>query len=442
MTYENIKSVILVFLVCFSVLLTWSIWMYQPNYEMMKKQNTVEKVAISEKKEVGEIIKPDRIYYHLSKEKHYGTVDKNEIKKIITEIGRWNFTDFENISDEIKNPYSFSHSPGNTVIVFPDSIPIDLYRSIIDIKDKDLPNFQFDQIVIDVEGVQKEQSFVYFISTKNEKAYRSHVPSSFVSNFNTSFFKNVEYTINYVKYFPYKSSNERIFFLPEKETKMLSYQYLSNPLDSEKYKNALFIDPSVVQKNYLLSGEEYKDYSSLMRVNYDKNTLSYINPVESSESHFPSNNLLKRSIDFVNEHGGWTGKYRFVEVDELNHRVLFRLYEDKGYPVFSDENGISEIRHKWGQNEILEYSRSNFSFGVLTETVEKTLSSGHEVLEWLESMEDFDLDLVQDIVLGYTMTKDPQTPLVYLEPSWYYQYNHSWYKISMDEFEGGNHGLE
>lgn len=445
MTYENIKSVILVILVCFSILLTWSIWTYQPNLEVIEKQNTVEKVAISDKREVGEIVRPDRIFYHVDKEKHFGTVNINEINKVIAEISRWNYADFENISGEIDSYPSFIHNSGKAVIEFPDLIPIDLYRSIIDIKDKKLPNFQFDRIVIDIDGTQKEQTYVYFISSKEKKAYRSHVASSFVHNFNNAFFKNVEYNLSYSSYFPYKVSDERVLFLLSDETKILRYQYVSNPLDPEKYKNALFTDPSVVQKNYQSSGTgvEFKDYSSLMRVDYDKNTLSYVNPVESNDRQFPTDNLLKRSIDFVNEHGGWTGNYQYVKVDESSHRVLFRLYENNGYPVFSDENGISEISHTWGQNEILEYSRSNFSFGFQTEDAsETTLPSGHEALEWLEEKEGIHLNQLQDMAIGYTMTKDLHTRLVYLEPAWYYQYNDAWNKISFEEKGGGNHGLE
>ncbi|MBU8881259.1 hypothetical protein BGM26_20250 [Bacillus sp. FJAT-29790] len=441
MTYENIKSIILVILVCFSVLLTWSIWTYQPNYEMMKKANTVQEVAISAKKDVKKIIKPDKIYYHYSKDKHIGTIDSNEIDRVITEISRWNFVDFEDVSAEIKSFPTFIHQAESAVILFPDSIPIELYRTIIEIKDKKLPDFRFDRIVIHLEETEKEQGFVYFISSEDKQAFRSYVPASFVQNFKNAYFKNAEYSLNFGEYFPYKVSNERTLFLPIKETKMLRYQYLSNPLEPEKFKNALFRNPSFVQKNHQTLSEEFTDGSSLMRVNFDKNTISYVNPVEGHET-ISSKNLLKRSIDFVNEHGGWTDNYRYVEMDEMRHRVLFRLYDAKGYPVFSEDNRISEISQTWGQSEINEYLRSNFSLGIRTESTEIDLSSGQTVLERITGMDGFESEKLQDLIIGYTMIKDAQTRLVYLEPSWYYQYNDSWRKVSVDETGGDIHGLE
>lgn len=445
MTYENIKSIILVLLVCFSVLLTWSIWTYQPNYELMEKPNTIEKVAISARKEVDQIIKPDRILYHYKDDKHLGAIDPTEIDKILSEIRKWNFKDFEDISTQIRNYSNFIHNEGNAVILFPDSIPIELYKTVIDVKDSKLPNFDFDRIVIDVENIQKEVGFVYFISMENRVAYRSRVPASFVHNFQNGTFKNAEFNSNFANYVPFKVNNELTFFLPQDESKMLRHQYYSTPLDFEKFKKALFKDPTVVQKTYLPAGVEYTNGSSLMRVYNDKNILSYINPAEMNESHFMSKNLLKRSIDFVNEHGGWTGSYRFAEMNESNHSVLFRLYDDKGYPIFSEGSGISEISETWGQSQIKQYLRSNFLLGlnINTETMETVLSSGEDVIEALKQMQEIEIGKLQNIVIGYSMKKDAQTRSVYLEPSWYYQYNNQWNQISIDDIGGGlEYGLE
>ena len=442
MTYENIKSILLFLLVGISVLLTWGIWTYQPNYESMEKSYTVEKVAISAKREVDEIIKPDRIIYHYENEQNFGTISPSEMDRILGEIRKWNFNDFEDISTEVRNYSAFIHRGGSAIIEFPDSVPMDLYKTVIDVTDSKLPNFNFDKIVIDVGNIQKEDGFVYFISTKNYEVFKSRVPASFVHNFKNGAFKNAEFSSNFRAYIPFKVNNDLMFFLPQDETIMQRHQYLVTPLDSEKYKNALFKDPSVVQKNDRPSGEEYTNGSSLMRVYYDRNILSYVNPAEMNDNNFISKNLLRRSIDFVNEHGGWTNSYRFVEMDEGNHKVLFRYYDEKGYPVFS-EDGISEIRESWGQNEIKEYVRSNFLRGLKMGTEEMTLSSGEAIIEFLSKNSGINLGELQNIVIGYKMRKDSQTRVLYLEPSWYYQYRNHWSQISIEDIRGElNYGLE
>ena len=39
----------------------------------------------------------------------------------------------------------------------------------------------------------------------------------------------------------------------------------------------------------------------------------------------------------MNGHGGWTDNYRYVELDNAQKAVLFRLYI-AGYPIFSENS--------------------------------------------------------------------------------------------------------
>lgn len=78
MRYENIKSGILIVLVMVSILLTWNLWTYQPNYETMKSNDYVKEVSLSEKQEVQKIVRPDQLLYHF-KGKHYGKIGRAHV---------------------------------------------------------------------------------------------------------------------------------------------------------------------------------------------------------------------------------------------------------------------------------------------------------------------------------------------------------------------------
>ncbi|MCM3243758.1 two-component system activity regulator YycH [Cytobacillus firmus] len=446
MSYENIKTIILTILVVTSALLTWNLWTYQPNFERIEKEsNTVQEVTIAEKKEVNQIVRPDTLLFHLGEKKTFGTVSPGEIDKIMKDISDWNFADFENITEEAGILPSFVHDEGKAVLAFPDSVPIELYKAVIKIADKNLPDFQFDHIVIDTRQVEKKDGIVDFVSMDNRQVFRSRVPVSFIQNFKSQFFNLSEDNPEYKVYFAYKPTDERTIYLPSQDTKMARYQYLEKKLDSEQYKNALFSDPSVVQKSFQQSEDEYNDTLSLLRVNSDKNTLRYVKPAAGDNPTFPSGDLLKRSIDYINGHSGWTDNYQFAEIDELNHRVVFRMYDSSGYPIFSDDPKISEIRQIWGQNEIYEYYRSNFQLGLSAEPPsEVSLSSGTRVLEYLLGLEGFEPELLENVKLGYKMmlVKEAQTTFIRLEPSWYYRYEGTWKSISLDETGGMNNGLE
>ncbi|WP_394237982.1 YycH family regulatory protein [Niallia oryzisoli] len=438
MTYESIKSIILTILVGASLLLTWSLWTYQPNYEELENGETVQEVSFSPKKALKDIVKPDQILYH-SEDGFHGTFREEEIEKVINAISQWHMTGFENLALEGSNVYSLIDNQEAVEILYPSEIAINLYKNVLGIKEKDIPNFHFNQIVIPLNIEQREHGVIYFVSNEEKRVYRSMIPFSLISEFKGHYFEAAK---AYSKYFPYTTTSGRRIYLPEGETEMLSYQHLSSELDSDKFKDALFNDPSLVQKNYTATGVEYTDASSLMRVNTDINTISYIDPSELANQELDTNNLLKRSIDFVNGHGGWTDNYRFVGMDKEQHMVHFRLYGQDGYPIFSENTAIAKIRLIWGNTDINRYIRSNFSLGLLTSTSPRKLDSGAVVLEKIQKINQFNPNLLENIKIGYDMKMNDQSLLIQLEPSWYYLYNGVWKQLKTSEYGGEVHGLE
>ncbi|UAC48131.1 hypothetical protein K6959_16395 [Bacillus aquiflavi] len=438
MTYEKIKSIILALLVLASIFLTWSLWTYQPNYETMKKTNYIEEVSFGDKREIADIIKPEKVLYH-KEESDFGTYDEGEIDKITTELSEWLFYKLKDISMSIKKE-DFSelvHGAGKVEIVFPDLVPIDQYKHLLNFYDRKLPNFEFDRIVIDIENSQKEEGTVYFIAENKKKVYASDVSSSLIRGFERNFYRGAD---RHPQYMAYETENKTIFF-PKEEPVLPQFKYVPEILEPELLKDALFTDPSFVQKTFLTSGEEFTDGSSMMTVSYENRLLSYVNPAEESDDPFTSSEIIQRSIKFVNEHGGWTDHYRFV--DSSGQSVTFRLYV-KGVPVFNDW-GTSEIIQVWGKNQIYKYIRPYLTLDILlpAEVLDVTLPPGSKVIEHLEAIEGFNPASLDDLVPGYRMIKDAQQPrLIILEPSWYYRYNHTWERVSMEDLGGLKYGLE
>ena len=63
-----------------------------------------------------------------------------------------------------------------------------------------------------------------------------------------------------------------------------------------------------------------------MRVDNESNMILYVDPAEEETQAINSNDILQRSINFVNGHGGWTDNYRYEGLDNAQKAVLFRLY--------------------------------------------------------------------------------------------------------------------
>ncbi|WP_338471210.1 two-component system activity regulator YycH [Niallia sp. XMNu-256] len=440
MKYEKAKSILLTILVVLGSILTWNLWTYQPNVEEYEKRSTVKEVLLSSPKDLKDIVKVDQILFTIGGI-HYGTASGERIDAVMNKISSWHFHSFRNIPFHQVDPVSITKQHDSLQILYPSDLSSDLFSLIYKLNG-DIPSFQFDQILIDFERSEGENGIVYFISQENELAYSSRVSLSSLTDFISTSFNGAK---QLATFFPFTLESGRTIYLPEKRKELVYNQYLiKRNIDSDELKNALFSKPSLVQKYSITTGYEFTDGQNLMRENTDNHTITYIDPSDAGSRNSVSNNfdLIRKSIDFVNNHGGWTDPYRFVSFDEKRSTVHFRMYGPDGYPVFGDNQPISKLEVEWGTSEISRYNRNNFSLGHLANSQIKTLDSGHIALERIHSLNSFQPKLLQNVKIGYKMALNTQTRLVSLEPSWFYLYDGNWMPLNEIETGGNEIGLE
>ena len=116
-------------------------------------------------------MKPDQVIFN-KENKYFGTFEDLELENIMTELSRWNFDHFKNISAEIENISGIVENNEVVNILYLGSIPINLYKNVLLIKDKNVPLFYFDQIVINMEVEQNGFGVIYFISHEDQKFTR------------------------------------------------------------------------------------------------------------------------------------------------------------------------------------------------------------------------------------------------------------------------------
>jgi len=440
MTYEKIKTIILTILIVLSGFLTWNIWTFQPKYETMEIEKPVNEVAIGSKKEVRNVVKPNQVIFHTAGTQ-YGTVDNAEIDAIINLIGKWKYYDVKKLSDSRSGLSNALEAGQYTEIIFPDRIPVELYKKVLNFEDQNLPKFEFDRIIVNAKAGEGQEGTVYFYATKSEESYIVNVSLAAISEFSEAFYHKAN---SYNPYFAYELENNKTIYLPLNRTDMKSYTYYLNPIEPEQLKDALFRDPSFVQKSFVTEGEEYTDEASKMTVNNLTNMILYVNPFRESEAVIGTESIIQKSIEFINGHSGWTDPFRYVYKDDFNQQVIFRMYSDEGYPIFN-QIGLSEIIQEWGQTEIKHYVRPSFSLELLInpEMPMETMPSGEEIIAKLTAKEELDPALFDDLTLGYYMEKESRdSSAISLKPGWFYQYDGIWFELSLDENEEVYNGLE
>jgi regulatory protein YycH of two-component signal transduction system YycFG len=445
MNFERAKSIILIILVGTSIFLTWSIWTYEPEYDPFEQSSEFIKIK-SDVQIVSDVIKPVSILFH-GNGQHFQTSNPAEINEMEKQFSQWRFRGIKEISvNRLQRKFDdFVHEDGSIEIEFSDDIPISLYKTVLNITDKEVPKFSFDRIIIKQKNISGNESAVYFVSYDQRKIYQGMVDSKKLRNFMDSFYrgsydKHPEYTAETI-------NSKRTLFVPENPVEINRLEYYIDYLDIGDLKSALFINPKYVRQEPVSVGEEYTDGTRLMTVNKDNYLISYINPAQKSKLFDSSSDLLQKSIDFINEHAGWeNNNYRFAYMSENEQRVVFRLFVN-GYPAFN-ESGMTEIEQIWGKEEIYSYDRPYFKLDSVLPSVgsAKTLRSGKEVVNQLKSKDNIDFNSVEDISIGYKLDKSLDSKLVTLvtlEPTWYYRIGDKWFIVPFDEDTGGDQsGLE
>ncbi|MGE7648542.1 YycH family regulatory protein [Peribacillus frigoritolerans] len=444
MNFERAKSIILIILVGTSIFLTWSIWTYEPEYDPFEQSSEFIKIK-SDVQIVSDVIKPVSILFH-GNGQHFQTSNPAEINEMEKQFSQWRFRGIKEISvNRLQRKFDdFVHEDGSIEIEFSDDIPISLYKTVLNITDKEVPKLSFDRIIIKQKNISGNESAVYFVSYDRRKIYQGMVDSKKLRNFMDSFYRGSYY--KYPKYTAETINSKRTLFVPENPVEINRLQYYIDSLDIGDLKSALFINPKYVRQEPVSVGEEYTDGTRLMTVNKENYLISYINPAQKSKLFDSSSDLLQKSIDFINEHAGWeNNNYRFAYMSENEQRVVFRLFVN-GYPAFN-ESGMTEIEQIWGKEEIYSYDRPYFKLDSVLPSVgsAKTLPSGKEVVNQLKSKDNIDFKSVEDISIGYKLDKSLDSKLVTLvtlEPTWYYRIGDKWFIVPFDDTGGDRSGLE
>src|SRR5690606_33293179 len=101
------------------------------------------------------------------------------------------------------------------------------------------------------------------------------------------------------------------------------------------FADAIMDSPTAEFAGDLQSEEFTDDSGAIMRELNSQKSINYVQPkAETSDPAIPSD-LVFNSINFVNEHGGWTDQYVYFGMKSVNQQISYQLFFD-GSPVFSN----------------------------------------------------------------------------------------------------------
>ncbi|HSO57093.1 MAG TPA: two-component system activity regulator YycH [Paenisporosarcina sp.] len=437
---EHVKSIFLALLIVLSVTLTFTIWTYTPTYDSIESTPVVD-VLIADSKRIDDVIKPYKMI--TSREnKMTGSMEPFDLNRVVNVMKNWKMSelsleDTDLTEDELNELISTHH---RYTLFFPDDVPFRVYDNILPFSITNIPEAGFDRLIVNWNRTDNEQMKVYFASSKTNTLY-----SAIAKDVEWKLFeqKVVSPTMEFSEFTEIQRSGRLSLYVSAIDVESIQYTYYLKEIDPKRFQDALFSDTNLVRQSPVGTiNEEYSDGTSLMIVNLLERTLGFVNP--SAETTLPAepSKLLFDSLDYINEHGGWTDEFRFSKINPTNQQIDYQLYL-LGYPVFSTETS-TKITTFWGDPGIYNYLRPYYTLDLSLpfDTVISTLPSGEKASRVMQLVKEIDFNNVDELTPGYYLTRDDEKSLLILEPSWFYLSNNQWIRLSPKDLGGGQSGLE
>lgn len=429
MKFESVKTFILTILVGLSLLLTFGLWTYQPEHELLNDTSYVNEVDIGGIEEAKkDIVEPSHIIFHKDQQ-YFGYEDPVNRQNLYKDMQSWQLYNL-NINEADGAP----QNKYQVELVFPDAIPLDMLYSLFTLDEEEqLPSWSFQHVYITFDQSSTSMN-IKLLSIDGRKEATAVIDNTDKYELLWSVMSEPEGLSEYTLFEP----AGKPIYLPKNQVEMIRRSLGVRTIDPNMLVNALFSNPSLVSTNV---GEAYyTDGQRGMRVLKEGRSMEFINPIQSYEPENPSD-LLDNSIININEHKGWTDEYKLEAIDRDKNSLCYRMRYD-GYPVYN-KGGLSTIEQSWRNQELHEYRRPLFSVNNSLGGDRVNLESGSKVIYYLENNAKYELDKISDVQVGYHLDYlDNATHSLTLEPAWYMKYNGHWQEIDMDDQvvidKGGN----
>ncbi|MBO1514935.1 YycH family regulatory protein [Metabacillus bambusae] len=421
MNKESIKSAGLIALIVISLFFTWNIWSLQPSYDNFQNNGFYESVPISEgTRDFYEVIKPQQLFFH-GAENHYSTItDTNSMQSLWKEMQDWEYSNERNQSTTYTKEklQSLIHGNGEAKLElrFYDEIPMATFQSMVD-WDKDInQTIEFDRILLNVEKDSEVQK-VYFVSYDKMKVVETTVNQSEASLFVGELYNKRE---EFQPYFSFQTGQGNEIMLPENQVELESYQYFTEEIEGEKFKDALFVNPQIVKQDVSISKNRYTDGIRELTIFPTTHMVKYVNPTLKDTNPVGANFLIEQSIKFLNDHGGWTDNYVLFDIQESDQEVKF-IMSIQSIPVINsmeNQYGPTMISQRWGQNEIAIYERPLYELMTPLSSNTVTLMSGRKVEEIINKNQQLDKTQINNIFIAYELGGSDSQQTVKVTPVW------------------------
>lgn len=198
--------------------------------------------------------------------------------------------------------------------------------------------------------------------------------------------KDLDEYLNNVEYPPYRATSGE-YYLPNQPLSMTSYTLGYSQFTPEQLKQSMFVDPGITRN--LREGDGsviYTDGKRGLQLNSELHWLNYTDPIAPTDTKLNVRDNLLAAIQFINQHGGWSGKNLFSQTSQRisgsgGQTFEFRQYYDR-YPIVGTRlESLGRIRTTMQKGTVSGYERSTILLESRPQDSKPTSIDGGEELD-------------------------------------------------------------
>ncbi|WP_213486917.1 YycH family regulatory protein [Thermobacillus xylanilyticus] len=154
-------------------------------------------------------------------------------------------------------------------------------------------------------------------------------------------------------------------YLPEEPIETVAYTFGYTTFSPQQMQRSLFFDPNKTRYIEDRSGQViYTDGKRGLQLESGDTWMVFTDPVPMQDGADNLADNVLAAVQFVNQHGGWDSRYRFVPgaVSSDGRNIVFQQYYER-YPLISGGVRYGQIRLLMQQGTAVVYERSLLNLG-------------------------------------------------------------------------------
>lgn len=417
---ERLKTAALTLLVAVSLVQSYLLIYRLPGTGsvVVSSAGYVRTDEMGEQQNVEDTLYPDRMIIHMGEDRHTIFYPNSAFYKLIyARIQARDFaafqvqpisgTDWEKIATE---------NPG-IELSFGTGLPVPLLQKTMRLgADPAFETTNIDRIWI-YTGSGEEKPRAFFFNADGRSVYEAKQLDLTVQDV----LQHVEFGEEWTPYTPLKN---HALYVPSKPIVLAEAVLETDSFTSDQMQRNLFADPAVTRNIHEQDGSEiYTDSKRSLQIEDEARWMTYTDPAAAPAIRADASESVLSAVDFINQHGGWNGRYR-AELsgesgsnNDSDFSVRFQQYYGS-LPIL----GSGTVRYGY-MNLILQQGTVSFYERSLLETPDVgeqgpqyTLPGGETLIERITSIEQVHGHQVVDLYPAYTPRMNGDT--LRLVPGW------------------------